>query len=175
MRSRVVWGPASLALLLPIALAPLAMSQDLPRGAQRMHFPGDAFSPPQPQVIHLNYYGGPVVSNVVVVQVLWGACDSTVTDNLPTFYGDIVDSPYLDWLCEYNTNVTSYSGTTSNQAIGRGTFGSQVTITPSITTNTISLDQIGAELAAQIDAANLPAPVLDAAGHVNTVYMFHIP
>jgi len=159
-------------------LSTLARGQDLSdRGIQKLHFPSDSFSPPQPQACALTYYGGPVISNVAVVQVSWGSgVDATVTNNLPLFYADIVNSPYIDWLCEYNTNVRPVP--TSSQAIGRGTFYGLLTITPSVGATppaTVTNTQIQNELVAQINAGVLPQPTFDAQGHVNTVYMIHFP
>jgi hypothetical protein len=88
-----------------------------------------------------------------------------------SFFAGITNSPYFDWLTEYNTNLTSQSVRT-NQTIGRGTFGARVTITPSAANNgsQIQDSNVQAELQAQITAHNLPQPALDSAGNTNTLY-----
>jgi hypothetical protein len=136
-------------------------------------------APPPPAGAHLSYYGGRVVSNMQVVQVLWGSgtyipqVTSTGSPSMASFYGGVLDSPYVDWLTEYDTS--GIAPPTSNQIIGRGTFLAQYTITPSITGNTISDSQIQAEIAAQIAAAHLPAPVTDGNGNSNTYYAVFFP
>jgi serine protease len=130
-----------------------------------------------PAGAHLTYYGGRVISNVSVVQVLWGSgsylsnVTSTATPSVATLYQQISNSAYFDWLTEYNTPA---SGGT-NQHIGRGSFAAQVSITPSTTSSTIDDTRIQSEIAAQIDAGHLPAPTTDAAGNVNTYYAVFFP
>jgi hypothetical protein len=130
-----------------------------------------------PAGAHLTYFGGPVISNVHVVQVLWGngsyapQVSATTTPSIASFFSDITNSTFMDMLSQYNTTI---SGGT-NQTIGHGTFDGQFTIIPSVTGNTIDDTQIQPELLAQINAGHLPAPVLDAAGNVNTLYMIYFP
>ena len=77
-----------------------------------------------PPGAHMSYFGGRVVSNAQVVQVLYGAgsylpeVTSTSTPSIATFYQGIMNSAYVDWLIEYNTN--SQPAPNSNQTIGRG-------------------------------------------------------
>jgi hypothetical protein len=115
------------------------------------------------------YMGGPVISNVQVVAVFWSSSvDSVVTGNMPGFFSAITQSEFLDMLSEYST--TGQSGGT-DQTIGRGALAKAVTITPRVATgNTIQDSQIGEELAAQITAGVLPAPVMDSHGYSNTLY-----
>jgi hypothetical protein len=130
----------------------------------------------------LTYFGGRVVSNTQVVQVLYGTGSynaqvaGTSTPSIATFYQGILNSAYVDWLDgEYNT--VNPAGTKTNQHIGRGSFLSRVQITPSAARNgtTITDAQIQAELAAQITAGTLPAPTRDAAGNNNTYYAVFFP
>ncbi|HVO31560.1 MAG TPA: hypothetical protein VMV18_12525, partial [bacterium] len=115
---------------------------------------------------HLNYYGGHVISNARVVVVFWGSnVNSTTQSKIGDFFSSVLDSPYMDWLSEYDTNV---SGGT-NQHIGRGTFAGAVTITPSHTGSSIDDTQIQSELNSQISAGKLPAPDAD------TIYMTYFP
>ena len=130
---------------------------------------------------HLVYYGGRVVSNLQVVQVLYGSGSynaqvaGTGSPSISTFYQGVLNSPYVDWLSEYDTNAQP--APESNQLIGRGAFVSQVTITPSATNDGPTIDDanIQAELAAQIQAGVLPPPSRDAAGNTNTYYAVFFP
>src|SRR6267142_412333 len=133
-----------------------------------------------PAGAHLTYRGGPVISNVQVYQVLYGSgsyapqISATTTPSIASFFGDIGNSTFLTgMLSEYNTNI---SGGT-NQIIGAGTFAGQFAIVPAAGNNgsTITDTQIQSELLSQITAGHLPAPVLDAGGHPNTLYMIYFP
>ena len=140
-----------------------------------------ALAPAAPAGAHLSYFGGPIISNVHVVQVLYGSGSynaqvaGTTSPTMGQFYGDLTgtNSGYVSLLTQYNTTI---SGGT-NQTIGNGTFDGLFQIVPSAGNNgsTISDTQIQSELLAQITAGHLPAPVLDAAGNVNTLYMIFFP
>lgn len=107
-----------------------------------------------------------------VVQVLWGTGNyasfvkSTRAPSMASFYQGILNSPYADWLSEYSTPT---------QTIGRGSFTSQITITPSTRATTIDDDVIARELASQVAAGKLPAPTTDAAGNPQTYYAVFFP
>lgn len=120
---------------------------------------------------NLKYYGGHVISNVRVIAVYWGPnVNSTITSGIGGFYSAVVNSPYIDWLSEYNTNITAVGGQAgTNQTIGRGTYGGAVTITPSVTATSITDAQIQSELNKQITSGALPAP------DANTLFMVHFP
>jgi hypothetical protein len=115
------------------------------------------------------------------VQVLYGSgaflpqVSSTAPPSIASFFSDIlgVNSGYISLLTQYNTPAAG--GT--NQTIGNGTFDGLVQIVPSAANNGSVIDdvQIQAELLAQINAGHLPAPLLDAAGNVNTLYMIYFP
>lgn len=132
-----------------------------------------------PAGAHLTYFGGPIISNVQVVQVLYGSGSyntqvaGTTSPTMGQFYSDITSSGLITLLQQYNTTV---SGGT-NQTFGNGSFGGLFQIVPAAGNNgsTISDTQIQSELLAQINAGHLPAPVLDAAGNANTVYMIFFP
>jgi Abnormal spindle-like microcephaly-assoc'd, ASPM-SPD-2-Hydin len=136
-------------------------------------------APPPPTNAHLTYYGGRVASNLQVVQVIWGAgtylaqVTSTGAASMATFYGGVLDSPYIDWLTEYNTS--GLPAPTSNQIIGRGTFLAQYTITPSTSATVVDDSKIQTEIAAQIAAGHLPAPLGDGRGNTNTYYAVFFP
>src|SRR5450432_4026528 len=78
------------------------------------------------------YYGGPVVSNVRVVEVNWGVnVPVDITAGFPAFYGDVVQSDFWTTLVEYATNINGHDGLPgSNQQIGLGSFAGSYTITP---------------------------------------------
>lgn len=134
-----------------------------------------------PAGAHLTYFGGPVISNTHVVQVLYGSGSYNAqvagnsTPSMGNFFGDILgsNSGYITLLTQYNTPA---SGGT-NQVIGNGTFDGLFQIVPSSANNGSTIDDtnIQAELLAQINAGHLPAPLSDAAGNVNTLYMIFFP
>jgi hypothetical protein len=128
---------------------------------------------PQASAKTLSYYGGPVVKNIKVIQVLYGSgtyqsfVQGTGSGTISAFYGGVVGSPYFAWL---NGDYGSGSGKTT-QTIGSGAFAGQVTITPSASRNgsTITDAQVQAELKAQISAGHLAAP------NANTYYAVYFP
>ena len=132
---------------------------------------------------NLTYYGGRVVSDLHVVQVIWGGgsylsnVTSTATPSMATFYQQALNSSYVAWLDhDYNTvSPSPASGSTkTDQHIGPGSFVGQYTITPSVT-GTVDDSQIQSEIASQIAAGHLPAPTTDAAGNNNTYYAIFFP
>jgi hypothetical protein len=134
-----------------------------------------------PSGSHLSYFGGPIITNVQVVQMLYGSGSyntqvaGTSSPTMGQFLGDFTGngSGLITLLAQYNTNI---SGGT-NQFFGNGTFGGLFQIVPSGANNgsVISDAQIQSELLAQINAGNLPAPVLDLAGNPRTLYMIYFP
>ncbi len=134
-----------------------------------------------PAGAHLQYFGGRIVSNMQVVQVLYGTgsyipqVTSTSTPSMATFYQGVLNSPHVDWLTEYNT--VGLPPPTSNQVLGRGSFSQQVQISPNPANNGTLIDdlQIQNELSAQIAAGTLPPPTHDAAGNNNTYYAINFP
>ncbi len=132
-----------------------------------------------PAGAHLTYFGGPVISNVHVVQVLYGSGSYNAqvagnsTPTMGNFFSDLTSSGYITLLSQYSTPASGGTG----QTIGNGTFDGLFSIVPSAANNGSTIDdtQIQAELLAQINGGHLPAPVLDAAGNVNTIYMIYFP
>ncbi|HET7544858.1 MAG TPA: hypothetical protein VFK05_33555 [Polyangiaceae bacterium] len=138
-----------------------------------------------PSTAHLNYYTGRVVSNIQVVEVVYGAGGAgaylpeivnNTPPNVPSYYQGVLNSAHVDWLSEYNTTAPVPTPRT-DQVIGRGSFLTRVVITPSAANNGTVIDDsnIQAELSAQIAAGNLPAPTHDAAGNNNTYYSIFFP
>ncbi|HXX02439.1 MAG TPA: hypothetical protein VEJ00_14580, partial [Candidatus Acidoferrales bacterium] len=128
----------------------------------------------------LQYYGGPVISNVQVVVVYWGnSVSSVATSGIPGFYTAVTNSNWMDLLSEYNTaGVTpAGGGGAGDQAIGRGFVSGVYTITPSAANSGSTVDdtQIQAEIVAQINAGHLPAPATDSTGAITTLYMIYFP
>jgi MYXO-CTERM domain-containing protein len=127
----------------------------------------------------LKYYGGGVISNVEIIEISWNASvDQTYMTKLQGFYTTIVKSPFIDWMQEYDTIgktgfVDMMPGT--NQHIGRGTFGSMVTITPANMKTSLDDTEIQAELLAQLNANKLPQPTFDKNGVANSLYMIDFP
>ena len=124
------------------------------------------------------YYGGHVISHVDVVPVAWGSgVSSDVTGRAEAFFSTLVNSPYIDWLGEYDTagksGVDKMPG--SNQHVNRGTARALVSITPRTATTKLTDAAIQAELVGQITSGKLPAPKVDAEGGVDTVYVLAFP
>ncbi|HEX7477928.1 MAG TPA: hypothetical protein VF331_08980 [Polyangiales bacterium] len=142
-----------------LAAAALISSSPLPARAQSRTGDYKVSSPAAGTPV--TYHEGPVLSNVNVVSVMWtGSVSSTVTSGVDGFYDALVHNSYLDWLSEYNT---------ATQSIGRGSYQGNFTISPQFTATTVPDANIGAELAAQINAGKLPTPT------ENTLYMVHFP
>ena len=168
--------PAGVAGQLPVM--PISLSHGVPwRDANASHVNHFA----APAGAHLSYFGGPIISNTQVVQVLYGSGSynsqvaGSTSPTMGNFFGDILgsNSGLISLLTQYNTNI---SGGT-NQVFGFGTFAGLFQIVPSAANNGSTIDDsnIQAELLAQISAGHLPAPVLDAGGNPNTLYMIYFP
>jgi hypothetical protein len=132
-----------------------------------------------PAGAHLTYFGGPIISNVQVVEVLYGSGSynaqvaGTTTPTMGNFFADITSTGLISLLQQYNTNIAGGTG----QVFGNGTFGGLFQIVPAAGNNgaTITDAQIQSELLAQITAGHLPAPIIDATGNPNTMYMIYFP
>jgi hypothetical protein len=132
-----------------------------------------------PPGAHLSYFGGPIISNVQVVQVLYGSGSynpqvaGSSSPTMGNFFSDITSTGLISLLQQYNTPVSGGTG----QTFGNGSFGGLFQIVPSAGNNGSTIDdtQIQAELLAQINGGHLPAPVLDSQGNPNTLYMIYFP
>ena len=120
---------------------------------------------------NLLYYGGMVLTHVKVTAVFWGqGVNADIQTGIGGFYTSVVNSTYLDWMSEYNTNVKAVDGRDgTNQSIGRGSYSGSVTITPANANTTVSDADVRNELARQIADKKLPAP------DENSIYMIHFP
>lgn len=130
----------------------------------------------------MNYYGGPVISNVNVEVVFWGEnVDPSIQSGIPPFYQAITNSSFLDLLGEYSTiGMIADAGldlgeSGSNQSINRGLLGGSVVIHPNNSSTTLSDLDVQTEIQGQITAGVLPAPLLDSSGNTNTLYMVYFP
>jgi hypothetical protein len=120
---------------------------------------------------NLLYYGGPVIPHAKIYAVFWGGnVDANTRQNIGPFFGNIVDSGYMDWLSEYDTNGKAVDGRDgTHQHIGRGSYGGAFTIAPARTSNDLSDADVQAELEAQIAAGHLPP------SDENSLYMTFFP
>jgi hypothetical protein len=127
--------------------------------------------PDVPAGAHLDYWGGHVIANAKVFLVLWGNnVRADTAANMPGFFQAATNSPYLDFLDEYDTNINAQSGSPgTQQLVGRGTFAASIPLTPSASGNQLSDSQISSELDAQINSGVLPAPDAD------TLFMIYFP
>ncbi len=120
----------------------------------------------------MNWYGGPVFSKVNVVSVIWGSSvNSQTVATMPGFLAAIVNSTFQDQLGQYSTaGLTSVDGKHhGKQTIARGTFTSQVQITPHNTSTNLTDADIHTELKYQIANGVLPSQTK------NTLYMIYFP
>src|SRR5215471_16565229 len=132
-----------------------------------------------PAGAHLTYFGGPIISNVQVIQVLYGSGSynaqvaGTTSPTMGNFFTNITSTGLITLLQQYNTNISGGTG----QVFKNGTFGGLFQIVPSAGNNGSTIDDsnIQAELLAHINAGHLPAPVLDSLGNPNTIYMIYFP
>ena len=110
---------------------------------------------------HLTYYGGPVVSHMKSVDVIYGTGSFApyIGSYVAQFTSQYLGSGVMDWLNLYNTPSSGGTG----QTIGRGTYAGTYSISPAAgnTGAVIQDTQVQAELTAQINAGHLPTPDAD--------------
>jgi hypothetical protein len=111
----------------------------------------------KPSQAHVEYYGGPVISNVEVHTIFWNGKVEFQRD-LDSFYGAVSDSTYFDWLTEYDT---------PKQKIGHGKLAGSFVDTQS--SSNVTDGDIQKELARLLDGGSLPAAT------ANDLYMVHFP
>jgi len=118
------------------------------------------------------YFGGPVISKVNVVAVMWGAnVPKATATGIGPFLAGLVNSTFVDQLSDYDTvGITAQNGDPgTGQTISRGSFAGVITITPANKATTLTDKQVTTELAAQIASGALPA------ANLNTLYMIYFP
>jgi len=117
------------------------------------------------------YFGGPVLSKIKVVSVIWGRdVKRTTVNNIGPFLAGIVNSTFVDQLQQYATNLTAITGHAgTHQTIGRGIYKGQFQIAPVHTATNLTDRAVQAELRTQIAAGHLPV------ADQNTLYMVYFP
>jgi hypothetical protein len=108
---------------------------------------------------NFTYHGGALIQDVKVVTVFWGS-GVDEQSSLDQFYTAIVQSPYVDWLSEYDAG---------QQSIGRGTFETSFVDTGAPAGGQVADQAIQHELSRLLGAGALPA------ADANTLYMVHFP
>ena len=118
-----------------------------------------------PASAHLNYQGGPLIQNVQVFTVYWGklwgstASSQQMMADLNTFFADILVSPLLDQLSEYNV---------PGQVIGHGSFLGTKVISPNAPVGSITDSAIRAQLLKWIKSNTVPK------NNKNTLYFIYL-
>ena len=89
-----------------------------------------------PAGAHLTYHNGPIISNVQVVQVLYGSGSynsqiaGSTSPTMGNFFADITSTGLISLLQQYNTNISGGTG----QVFGNGTFAGLFQIVPAAAT-----------------------------------------
>lgn len=108
-----------------------------------------------PAGAQLTYRGGALLQNVEVFTIFWGnnwgatASYIALAKNINQFFTDILTSPLIDQLSEYNTNGFT---------IGHGSFIGTTTITNPAPAKMVTDSQIQTDLGGWITANTVPAP-----------------
>jgi hypothetical protein len=145
---------------------------DLKSNAERLRVPAATTRTMQ-------YFGGPVNSNPKIYVVWWGSAASinpvltAARGGIADFYAGVTNSSYLDWMNEYDTNITTQSGSHAGmpgtgQHIGRGNFVGIRTLTP-VPAGNVTDAQIQATLDQAFTNHTLPQP------DATTIYAIHFP
>ncbi|KAJ3318904.1 hypothetical protein HDV06_006956 [Boothiomyces sp. JEL0866] len=143
-------------LIVAVTLASLVVGQK-PNNLQYLTRPGgntqiNAVS------AHLNYYGGPVISNVRVYTIFWGGkAKVQFSSQINQFYAGFTNSPMFDMLSQYS--ITGHT-------IGRGSFIGSFDYTGAAT-GTLTDAAIQSTVKNLITAGKIPAP------DANTYYAIH--
>jgi len=120
---------------------------------------------PAPATAHLIYGGGPLISHVEVFTIFWGTKWGTTPSsdrlmkNINQFFTDILVSPAIDQLAEYNV---------PGQAIGHGSLIGTKLINANAPVGSITDSAIRAELKKWINAKTVPA------SSQNTLYFIYL-
>jgi hypothetical protein len=156
----------------PLAYELAGIPVDLKAGARSL-------LPPAATLGTMRYFGGAVIPNAKVYVVWWGnpaSINPVVTaarGGIADFYAGITNSSYIDWLNEYDTNITTQAGSHvgtpgTGQLIGRGNFAGIRTLS-SIPAGNVTDAQIQATLDQAFAAGTLPQP------DATTIYAIYFP
>ena len=113
----------------------------------------------------LTYRGGPLLTNVEVFTIFWGtdwqqSANTPLISQMNSFFDDILASPLIDQLAEYNV---------PGKSIGRGVLLGTNTFTESSPGKSVTDSAIQKFLQAQISAGTFPAVT------ENTLYFVYLP
>ena len=107
----------------------------------------------------LQYFGGPMLGSVKIQLVYWNDAVAN-QDKLPGFFSTITQSPYFDWLKEYNAGGTN---------LGRGALLGAYTDSVQNPSGQIEDADIRTELTSLLGKNAIPQP------DANTLYMVYFP
>jgi hypothetical protein len=111
---------------------------------------------------YVPYQGGPVITQLREVTVLWSKnVDSTVATKIGGLYDTLTSGSFMHFVSEYKTPTQTPGA--------YGTVAGTFTITPINANTTLTDTDVYTELAQQIAAGNLPA------ADDNTVFMVYLP
>ena len=128
----------------------------------------------------LEYFGGPVIPNAKVYAVWWGgasAINSSITaahGGIADFFTGVLNSSFIDWLNEYDTNITAMAGSHSgqpgtNQLIGRGNYAGAASLNGVQVVGNLNDSTIQSTLNTAFNNGTLPPP------DENTIYAVYFP
>ena len=132
-----------------------------------------------PSAATVSYFGGPVIENAKVYAVWWGpGVRLSPKVNAPKggmadFFTGVLNSGYIDWLNEYDTDLAAQGGARAgsagtNQHIGRGNFAGVFEL-DEIPAGNVTDGQVQAVLLDAISKGALPAD------DRNSVYAIFFP
>ena len=132
-----------------------------------------------PSAATVSYFGGPVIENAKVYAVWWGPgirlspMVNAPKGGMADFFTGVLDSSYLDWLNEYDTDLAAQGGARAgsagtNQHIGRGNFAGVFEL-DDIPPGSVTDEQVQAVLLDSISKGVLPAD------DRNSVYAIFFP
>ena len=116
----------------------------------------------------MEYFGGPVIPNAKVYVVWWGnpanlnPAITAAHGGIADFYAGVLNSSFIDWLNEYDTNRAAQAGSHvgqpgTSQFIGRGNYAGTFTLS-NIPSGNVTDAQIQATLDQAFSAGTLPQP-----------------
>ncbi len=112
-----------------------------------------------PSKILLSYYGGPLLNHVKVVVVYWNK-DVAFQNQIPGFFANLTQSPFFDWLKEYNT---------PSESIGYGSLETLHLAQKAPFKTLIEDSDIQSQLTRMIKDGSVPP------SDKNTLYMIYFP